>query len=529
MKLKFNSLFCCVLSIILISGCKTSIDPDFSFSPDMPKAGETVTFTNLTEEGESWGWTFGDGSTSTVESPTHTYKKAGKYDVTLKINSNKNYVRTKEIVIYDSVPSIYIEDEIVKYYQSAEFSVLVYNPYSYDVTYEWTFPSNAHSEDIDENGESTESSLSVYFSEKNVKETVHLKITVGDSIYPVSKTFMVEDIPARSLVMAQKDGKILRQRIFDNGLEDYTETTISSGKHPFYIQALSNKLYVFDAGTHVSALKDDLAGKVGDGSIRKIDFETNTATEIINNRFADGAIHGFYNGFVDGSSIYWTDFGQFVYKTPNNNTVLGDFDWRGSADAQTAVPYYHVKADRLGYFGNGLTNDQLSGGIYYYDNIYFWAKAGTGRGIYRFSASDILNANVTSSGTPPLSGAILTDFAVRAFDIDHINQKIYFSATAPADKIGFWVANLSGTNPVLIDDAPMDDAAKYITGIIVDNASNKVYWSYRTPAGYSGSNQNHRSGVKYVRLAKSNSVYKDINYFALNVEVYGIAIDEVEK
>lgn len=518
--------------LLLVTACKTSIEPDFGYTPELPKAGQIVTFANLTEGDESWSWTFGDGGTSTAENPTHIFRKPGKYDVSLTVNSNKNDVRTKQIVVYDSVPSIYIEGGSVKYYQPTEFSVLVYNPYGYDVTYEWTFSTNAHSEDIDESGKSTESALSVYFNQKNVEETVHLELTVGDSLYKINKKFIVQDVLARSLVMAAKDGKILRQRIFDKGPEDYTQTTFSSGKHPFYIQCLSNKLYIFDAGTHVGAAKEELTGKTGDGSIRKIDFETGLSTEIVNNSNV-GAEHGFYNGFVDGSTIYWTDFSQFVYKTPNNNSALGNFDWRGSADAQTAVPFYLVKADRLGYYGNGLTNDQLSGGIYFYDNIYFWAKAGNGRGIYRFSSTDILSSNVTGAGTPPQSGTILADFAVRAFAIDNMNQKIYFSVTAPADKTGLWVANLSGTNPVRIDDAPMDAPSEYITGIVVDNVTNKVYWAYRAPvqlsADYFIEHPNHRSGVKSVRLAKSNSVYKDIEYFVSDVEVYGIAIDEVLK
>lgn len=529
---KINTFICCLTLLFSIPACKTSIEPDFSYSPALPKVGETVSFTNLTDGDESWSWIFGDGGTSKVENPTHIFKKPGKYNVTLTVNSNKNDLRTKQIVVYDSIPSVYIEGGNVKYYQKTQFSVLVYNPYGYDVTYEWTFSGNAHSDDIDGTGKSTKSGLSVFFSQKNVEETVHLEIAVGDSLYKIDKKFTVQDVRARSIVMAAKNGKILRQRLFDNGFEDYTETVFSSGKHPFYIQCLSNKLYVFDAGTYIGATNAELNGKSGDGSIRRIDFGTNVSTEIINNRNV-GAEHGFYNGFVSGSTIYWTDFSQFVYKTPNNNTIIGDFDWRGSADAQTLVPFYLTKVDRLGYYGNGLTNDQMSGGIYFYDNIYFWAKAGSGRGIYRFSASDILNSNVVGNGVQPQSGAILTDFAVRAFAIDNMNQKIYFSVTAPTDKIGLWVANLSGTNPVRIDDAPIDTQAEYITGIVVDNVSNKVYWSYRAPSHLSSDyflqNPNHRTGVKFVRLAKSNSVYKNIEYLAKDIEVYGLAIDEVEK
>jgi hypothetical protein len=179
-----------------------------------------------------------------------------------------------------------------------------------------------------------------------------------------------------------------------------------------------------------------------------------------------------------------------------------------------------------------MANGQFNGGLLYYDFVYYWAKGGNGRGVYAFVNADILGADVTN-GTPPAMGAILKDFAIRAFDIDQTNQKIYFSVTAPADKVGFWVANLSGTNPVRIDDAPMDDETKYITGIQVDNASNRVYWAYRAPVGtlqpYLNNNPTHRSGVKSVKLSKGNTVDKTIVYFAPDVEVYGITIDEVAK
>ncbi len=531
MKLVLNRLFYILLASVFITSCKTPIEPDFSYSPEMPKAGEKVTFTNLTEEAEYWNWTFGDGGKSTAKNPTYVFKKPGVYDVTLMADSNKNYVRTKQITIYDTIPSIYLESDTVQYYQPATFSVLVYNPYSYDVSYEWTFSSNAHSEKITDR-KSTAASLSVYFSHKNTLDTVNLIIAVGDKIDTISKIFYIEDVPARSILMAQKNGKILRQRMFEKGLETYTETSFLSGKHPFYIQALSNKLYVFDAGTHVSSVKSELDGKTGDGNIRVIDFATGNETEIIHNRNT-AAIHGFYNGFVDGDDIYWTDFSEFVYKSPVSSGVLGAFDWRGDEDLQTSVGYYMVKTDRLGYFGNGLSKNQLSTGIRNYDNHYFWSKGGTGKGIYRFTGTDILSQNLTGAGVPPAAGSILNEFAIRSFTLDPLNQKVYFSVTAPAESIGFWVANISGTNAVRIDNAPMNSPVDFITGIVVDHVTNRVYWAYRAPdalnESYFQANPTHRTGVKSVRLSRSNNVDKEIVYFAAGVAAYGIAIDEELK
>ncbi|MFK7783547.1 MAG: PKD domain-containing protein, partial [Crocinitomicaceae bacterium] len=46
-------------------------------------AGEAVTFDNLSSNATSWFWDFGDGSTSTEESPIHTYQSSGNFTVLL--------------------------------------------------------------------------------------------------------------------------------------------------------------------------------------------------------------------------------------------------------------------------------------------------------------------------------------------------------------------------------------------------------------------------------------------------------------
>lgn len=536
----FLQKFSFILAIgLLIASCSDPIDPIFSYAPESPKAGQTVTFTNTTAEGEYWNWDFGDESKSVSKSPTHIYTKPGIYTVTLRVDSNDNYVSSKVLTVYDTVPSIYINKDSVHYYESVKFSVLAYNPYGYDVTYSWKFSNNAHSDSL-RNNVSDDKTVTAYFTQRNVNEVVELTISVGDSIYHVADTFFIHDVPARSLLMTNTNGNILRQRLFDNGLEDYTTTAFPSGKHPFNIKASQNKLYVFDAGSSVGKVVSDFDAKAGDGEINVINMADSSEFQLVNNQGVS-AEHGFFNGTVDGTYAYWTDFANFIYRSPKSN-VLGSFIWNGNADAQTSVPYYLAKYDRLGYFGNGLDKDQMNGGIAVYDNAYFWAKGGSGKGIYRFVASDIKSANVTAPGLNPSLGSILTDYAIRAFEIDPINQMIYFSVTAPADKVGFWVARMNGTNAVRIDDAPMDDAALYITGIAVDNVSNYVYWAYRSPetlgkaapggvswTSYYAENPTHQTGIKRTKLIKSYSPVFNVEYFAKGVSAYGIAIDDVAK
>lgn len=257
-----------------------------------------------------------------------------------------------------------------------------------------------------------------------------------------------------------------------------------------------------------------------------------TSTELVHNRTTT-ALNGFYSGSVDGTYLYWSDFSSILYRHPLTGGAIGALEWKGSADAQTTLPYYLVKYDRLGYFGNGLDNSGMSTGVYAYDFVYFWSKGGKGKGLYRFTAGDILNTNLTSAGTKPTTGSILNEYSIRSFAIDHINQKIYFSVTAPSDKVGFWVSNLSGLNAIRIDDAPVDNEAMYITGIAIDHVTNKVYWAYRAPGTLTSADfdkhPTYRTGIKMVRLAKNYSVDTAVEYLTTGLAAYGISIDDVKK
>jgi gliding motility-associated-like protein len=54
------------------------------FTPNQP-----TEFTNLSTGAVLYAWSFGDGGTSSIFSPTHTYSVAGEYQSTLIVTSNK--------------------------------------------------------------------------------------------------------------------------------------------------------------------------------------------------------------------------------------------------------------------------------------------------------------------------------------------------------------------------------------------------------------------------------------------------------
>jgi gliding motility-associated-like protein len=77
----YGTCFDSVVRTITVLGLPT---PDFN-APDVIdcKAPFTVNFNNISVGGTSWLWNFGDGGTSTLQTPSHTYNATGNYTVSL--------------------------------------------------------------------------------------------------------------------------------------------------------------------------------------------------------------------------------------------------------------------------------------------------------------------------------------------------------------------------------------------------------------------------------------------------------------
>ncbi len=72
---------------IIIKGFKVYPVANFSANPTNGYAPLAIQFTDLSQNTTGWNWTFGDGVTSTDQSPTHTYSTAGTYIVRLTATS----------------------------------------------------------------------------------------------------------------------------------------------------------------------------------------------------------------------------------------------------------------------------------------------------------------------------------------------------------------------------------------------------------------------------------------------------------
>ena len=216
------TIFCVLVA------CKKN-EVDFSIEPAAPRAGESVRFGNLSTAGEEWAWSFGDGSTSTLKSPTHIYKMPGKYVVSLKVDNKRQWTVVKELTVYDTVPTFVVSDSVFYIYKDYTFTANLYNPYNYEVEYQW-LTNDFFNLDIwddeyepyawksDDTQSSQSSSITYYFTHPMDSVDIYLRVVLNGDTTVVKKSFFVQDRATKSLLI-RTDRYDYRQRLFGERAE----------------------------------------------------------------------------------------------------------------------------------------------------------------------------------------------------------------------------------------------------------------------------------------------------------------------
>lgn len=101
-----------VLSLILGSlvGCSRNLSPAaaFTYSPGAPTTDDTVSFTDTSVDADgsivSWAWDLGDGSSSDVQNPSHSFDHPGSFTVSLTVTDNGGASDTKTGTVTVSSP-----------------------------------------------------------------------------------------------------------------------------------------------------------------------------------------------------------------------------------------------------------------------------------------------------------------------------------------------------------------------------------------------------------------------------------------
>lgn len=212
MKKQITILFALAMTLL---GCN-KITVDFTYSPTEPKAGESVVFTNNSSAGEKWDWNFGDNSTTTNKNPRHVFKKPGTYLVTLRVDSANNKMCSHSVTVYDTIPTFVCSSDSITHYTDVTLTANIYNPYSYNLQYQWTLPSNC----VLQSGTLTGNSITVYFTSYNKEEEVQLVIWQNGKEYAIKRSLHIYESAAPAILMACNDGTMMRQRLIGDRREE---------------------------------------------------------------------------------------------------------------------------------------------------------------------------------------------------------------------------------------------------------------------------------------------------------------------
>ena len=225
----------------MLMACTPSNNVSFTWSPTQPRAGQSVTFTNTSESGSEWSWSFGDNATGTVKNPTHTYRRPGVYAVTLRVDKRRAWTHTEYIHVYDTVPCITCTDAerdttgVLDIFTNYCFSASVYNPYSHLMSYRWSLDS---------------SQVETYYPDSLIYSHISGRITYpmdsfrldlvvcdldAKTSYHIRRAFVVQDVAAQALFYRLGDGNFFQRRFSNSPI--YYEQLRRTTK-PFVTQML---------------------------------------------------------------------------------------------------------------------------------------------------------------------------------------------------------------------------------------------------------------------------------------------------
>lgn len=130
--------------IAMSNGCRdTIVKPDYiHIAPPDAKFGVhmscdtpyTVEFTDISLAPDNWLWSFGDGTTSNLQNPVHTFATRGRYTVTLTVEDTTSGcydIEALEVWISDPVADFYSDTLIGCYPLSVTFQDTSIDPQTY--------------------------------------------------------------------------------------------------------------------------------------------------------------------------------------------------------------------------------------------------------------------------------------------------------------------------------------------------------------------------------------------------------------
>lgn len=217
--------------------------------------GESVSFNDFsTGSPTSWSWDFGDGATSTAQSPTHTYSSAGQYTIALTVSNAEGSDTDQQnaLVTVNALPVVTIvssETDNTVCIEGSESITLTVDPAGailsgtgltgnvFDPSVEGLYTISATYTDA--NGCEGTAQINL------IAENCGLGLLDSDQTAPVIipnpnvGTFIVEGLDSGSEIKVfDPNGKLIMSKMTDNSITELNLPKVSAGV--YYVEAMKN-------------------------------------------------------------------------------------------------------------------------------------------------------------------------------------------------------------------------------------------------------------------------------------------------
>ncbi len=482
----------------------------------------TIQFNNTSAKTGSVSWDFGDGSTSSDDSPTHKYAQAGQYNVKLTIDGVGSC--TYPLLIYDITPVLSVTEQtattVVINDVAVSMGIELPNPENLICKYVWNFPDGTKNSDgevittfegyshsdgsIDNPGALTFSNigsqkieLQTWFDingENRRLEDSYVNVQVGSSI------------PAATLYYAELGGNIKAYKLVDmtqlpSGTQNMPfDMGVNSGNMPtqlvFAVETSTGEdgstieqdnVYILDCGKQYYYVNDE-DDNLGDGKITVMNADASSVNIMVTN-VGQQAFNDPFQGCVYGQNLYYTDRNTGIRMLP-----LSTRNEVESTQYESTTGYF-VTNNQLSYYGQGIAYGAIHTGIYVDSSgMFWWGKNYSGNGIYRFTTSDI---GRTGTGVAIPYPIVLYGTQPRAFTLDEDRGYLYVWMTKGSTPgVGFTQYSIPSTSSDLSYDKYIsfiemnadpinttDSEGVYTTQFAVDSETGYVYFGFRAASG----------------------------------------------
>lgn len=283
--------------------------------------GLSVEFLNISENGESYIWDFGDGSAGQDENPTHLYSTGGNYEVTLVV---KNACGDDSYTM-----SIYLQDIPVAEFKAdhtegcAPFTVNFTDESTDAENYLWSFEGGVPAASTKPNPSVTYEQPGVYSVELTVTNSS------GEDFLMKENYIIVRDVPIAEF-MSETDGLEVKftstAQDADTYYWDFGDGTTTNQKNPTHTYQTDGIYDVLHKVTNDCG-EDTSYGSISVGAFPSAEFTASSTTgctplQVTYESTYDGNVTAYHWEFEGGAPATSTDPNPTVtYNSPGTYDV----------------------------------------------------------------------------------------------------------------------------------------------------------------------------------------------------------------